>query len=135
MNVPELHGSLLVALLALVSRLALLAVGVVSDALFPDYDSSAELHTESCDAVSSTGDTGWFTSAVRSSVVWDSVYFERLARCGYEFEHFFAFFPGLPALMAKLSAAQGFPWTQIAGLVVSVASFVMAAVLLYRCAL
>ena len=134
MALPDMHGSLMVALMALASRLALLAVGIVSDALFPDYDSSAELHTDSCDAVSNTDHTAWFSSAVRSSVVWDSVYFERLARCGYEFEHFFAFFPGLPALMQRFSAAQGFPWTQIAGFAVSVASFVLAAVLLYRCA-
>jgi hypothetical protein len=132
MHLPNLRGYLFLALVAAASRIALLAVGILSDAVLPDYDSSAELHSSSCSELDSPIDESPFKKAVRSSIVWDSVYFEHLARCGYNVEHFFAFFPGLPTLMRLVSFGKAHPWTQVAGLLISVFSFTSSAVLLYR---
>ena len=37
--------------------------------------------------------------------MWDTAYFARVARCGYETDKSFAFFPALPAAMRGLAAA------------------------------
>ena len=37
--------------------------------------------------------------AIEEVVVWDSVYYMRIAECGYEYEQTHAFFPALPLLM------------------------------------
>ena len=36
---------------------------------------------------------------VERLVVWDAVFFVRIAECGYPFEQFHAFFPALPSFM------------------------------------
>lgn len=36
---------------------------------------------------------------IEQVVVWDSVYYVRIAECGYEYEQTHAFFPALPLLM------------------------------------
>jgi phosphatidylinositol glycan class V len=131
----NIRGYTFIALVAAASRIALLGVGFLSDAVLPDYDSSAELHSSSCTEIDAQIDESPFSRAVRSSIVWDTVYFEHLARCGYEFEQFFAFFPGLPTLMRLLSFARGHPWTQIAGILISIVSFTLSSVLFYRYAL
>ncbi|CAI5466177.1 unnamed protein product [Closterium sp. Yama58-4] len=43
--------------------------------------------------------------ALEGVVVWDSVFFHRIALCGYEFEQAYAFFPLLPLLMRLLATA------------------------------
>ena len=37
------------------------------------------------------------------AAVWDSVFFVRIAQCGYEYEQFYAFFPLLPTFLRLLS--------------------------------
>ena len=34
----------------------------------------------------------------QTKFVWDSVFFARIAACGYEYEQFYAFFPALPGV-------------------------------------
>ncbi|GMH34304.1 hypothetical protein BSKO_02138 [Bryopsis sp. KO-2023] len=83
----------------------LLLVSVLSfSGWFKNYDTSAELNVHndchSGSIVESTklsGD-GW-ERFLENVVVWDSVYFVRIARCGYEFEQTHAFFPGFPWLV------------------------------------
>ncbi|CAI5461302.1 unnamed protein product [Closterium sp. Yama58-4] len=80
--------------------------------------------------------------ALESLVVWDSVFFHRIALCGYEFEQAYAFFPLLPLLMRLLATATPFrlllpilgaPATfALVGLVVSNTAFVAAAYCLFR---
>jgi GPI mannosyltransferase 2 len=41
---------------------------------------------------------------VQDKLSWDSLYFVRIAQCGYETEKTHAFFPLLPALMRGLQA-------------------------------
>ncbi|DBA89617.1 TPA: hypothetical protein ACH3X2_004513 [Trebouxia sp. C0005] len=60
-----------------------------------DYDTSTGLQTLDCasaDTVSAPLADSWF----QSKAVWDSVFFNRIALCGYEYEQFYAFFPLLP---------------------------------------
>jgi hypothetical protein len=51
--------------------------------------------------------------------VWDTVYFARVARCGYETDKINAFFPLLPAAMHGLSHATGVPEFEVLQLVAS----------------
>ncbi|CAI7836251.1 unnamed protein product, partial [Closterium sp. NIES-53] len=79
--------------------------------------------------------------ALESLVVWDSVFFHRIALCGYEFEQAYAFFPLLPSLMRLLATATPFrlllpilgaPATfALVGLLLSNAAFVAAAFYLF----
>ncbi|CAI5520869.1 unnamed protein product [Closterium sp. Naga37s-1] len=80
--------------------------------------------------------------ALESLVVWDSVFFHRIALCGYEFEQAYAFFPLLPLLMRLLATATPFrlllpilgaPATfALVGLLLSNATFIAAAYCLFR---
>lgn len=38
-------------------------------------------------------------AAIEELVVWDSVYYVRIAECGYEYEQTHAFFPALPLMI------------------------------------
>ena len=67
------------------------------------------------------------------------MYFVRVCECGYEQERFFAFFPGLPLAMRALSHALAvvLPLSprascSLAGLIISYAACVVAAVGLFR---
>lgn len=46
--------------------------------------------------------------AIQRTVVWDGVYYVRIAECGYEYEQTFAFLPALPLLMRFLSGTSEF---------------------------
>lgn len=63
--------------------------------------------------------------------VWDTVYFERISRCGYEFEQYLAFFPGLPLILSWFS--HDVTTAVITGLLVTTLSFCFSAVMMYRC--
>lgn len=85
-------------------RAIYLALLIALDAALPDYDTSARLASADCRP-------GWPVAAAaappqaRSGLaVWDAVFFQRIAACGYEYEQFYAFFPGLPG---ALSAGPG----------------------------
>jgi hypothetical protein len=80
-------------LLAACTRAAYLVGNLLLSVYIADYDTSASLLSESCDAA-------WPEAVAaapqpRPWVVWDSVFSHRIAACSYEYEQFFAFFPGL----------------------------------------
>lgn len=90
--------------LALVTRVAVLAAATMLDAWLPDYDSSSPLNHRTCfdsysivlsNTYAPAEPCGWH----KRLVVWDSVFFMQIAKCGYEYEQFHAFFPLLPLLM------------------------------------
>ena len=45
-------------------------------------------------------------SRLHAKFVWDSVFFSRIALCGYEYEQYYAFFPFLPG--ERLCLASGY---------------------------
>ena len=116
-----------IASIAFVSRLAFLGAAVVSDALLDDYDSSAVLNSRPCDVSDPAEQAG---IAVNFADVWDTVFYDRISRCGYEYEHYFAFFPGLPGVMGLLGGSAG--RRVLAALITSLISFTISMVLFYR---
>ena len=96
-------------------RVLILGAAVTFDAVLPDYDSSISLLTQSCKR---TGDlqatqiaaTERLTAVTARGglaklAVWDSVFFVCIAKCGYEYEQFHAFFPLLPLTMRAVLLA------------------------------
>lgn len=94
--------------LSLAVRCLYVALIVVSDVLLPDNDSSARLIRTDCGGVDSFPPVVDEPYSLRGLVVWDTVYFERIARCGYEFEQFHAFFPLFPKVVYGLAYLAGF---------------------------
>ncbi|KAG0450437.1 hypothetical protein HPP92_026757 [Vanilla planifolia] len=135
--------------LAILSRFLLLTLIITWRSLFPPYDSSAHLNP-SC--LSSTLDASlaepadvvlWprVGAAIEGSVVWDGVYFVRIAECGYEYEQSYAFLPLLPISMALLSRSVFAPLIRVIGYRAVLAlsgyalnnlAFVVAAIYFYR---
>ena len=109
------HTHLKVLLLATAVRVLILGAAVTFDAVLPDYDSSVSLLTQSCKVfgdlqVSQSAATERLTAvtargALAKLAVWDSVFFVRIAKCGYEYEQFHAFFPLLPLTMRAVLLA------------------------------
>lgn len=73
-------------------------------------------------------------ASLEGLAVWDAVFFLRISQCGYEYDKFHAFFPGLPAAMwllketgnpgpARRSIPSHFNFPSILPLVPSLASF------------
>lgn len=90
--------------LAACARAAYLLLVVGCAHLIRDYDTSASLLSESCA-------DNWPQEAAAAQqympgVVWDSVFLHRVAACGYEYEQFFAFYPGLPGMTQLFSCNQ-----------------------------
>lgn len=95
----QLEAKLLVV--AVCVRLAYLALVAAFWSLLDDYDTSASLLSDSCA-------DNWPEEAASAQqylpgVVWDSIFFHRIAACGYEYEQFFAFYPGLPGELPHLN--------------------------------
>ncbi|KAI1311329.1 hypothetical protein EDD11_003474 [Mortierella claussenii] len=133
----RIHGRAgAVAFYALISRLVIWAIAAASHALVQDYDSALELvlPTETLAQQVFKGVFGVFLR-------WDAFYFLHIAEYGYVFEQAHAFFPLLPALMKLVAATVLAPFGALlsyrqqlvlAGILVSNASFVAAAVQIYR---
>ncbi|KAK7362514.1 hypothetical protein VNO77_04630 [Canavalia gladiata] len=91
---PPHHHQLLVLKSATYSRLLLLTLIILCRTLFSPYDTSAPLNPPCLSSPNTTSSP--LASSLRNAVVWDSVYFVRIAQCGYEYEQSFAFLPLLP---------------------------------------
>jgi GPI mannosyltransferase 2 len=121
------------AAFALGSRWALLALGTLSDALWPDYDTSKNLNYRSCDFDTISLEAPPLQRALTSPVVWDAVYFDRIAQCGYEYEQYYAFFPGIPSLMKGFGAVSSAGGRAVLSILASHLAFAAAAAVLFRC--
>jgi phosphatidylinositol glycan class V len=87
-------GAARVLLVAAAIRLTYTAVALALSSAFPDYDTSGSLLSSNCSSAWPSNVTA--DTQPEPFVVWDSVFFHRIAACGYEYEQFYAFFPGLP---------------------------------------
>lgn len=74
------------------------------------YDSSADLPVLDCSAGTSQSPLRPpppILTGLHRLAVWDTQYFVRITKCGYEFEQFHAFFPLLPAVLRGISRGHG----------------------------
>ncbi|EEF34591.1 GPI mannosyltransferase 2 [Ricinus communis] len=134
---------------AITSRFLLLALIVLWRNLLHPYDTSSPLNPTCLSSNSTTHhhhphqniQFPRIASAIEQSIVWDSVYFVRIAECGYEYEQSYAFLPLLPIFMFLFSRTVFAPLAPfigvravlaLAGYVVNNVAFVLSAVYLYR---
>jgi hypothetical protein len=96
-------------LLAAAVRAAYLVVVAVLAYLLPDYDTSAHLLSEHC--ADSWPEEAAAAQQYLPGVVWDSIFFHRIAACGYEYEQFYAFYPGLPRECFLCEIISRLPWS------------------------
>lgn len=96
---------------AVISRILLLTLVVFWRALLAPYDTSAPLNpnclidsNQHQQRRNHSDDNSIIGSKLESSIVWDSVYFVRIAQCGYEYEQTYAFLPLLPVFIRLLSS-------------------------------
>lgn len=91
---------------AIFSRFVLLILSILWRTLLAPYDTSAPLNPTCLRSPSHPLPSPFFPSlgsAIENGVVWDSVYFVRIAQCGYEYEQSYAFLPLLPACIFAFS--------------------------------
>lgn len=97
-----------VLLLALCSRAALLLGLLAADAAFPDLDTSTRLAAAlPCASAGAAAAPPPPAAPPIPLLVWDTAYFSRIAKCGYETDKINAFFPLLPAVMRAAAAVTG----------------------------
>lgn len=105
---------------AVISRLVLISLIVLWRSLLSPYDTSASINPSCLSNTTSiislfSGSNSYsksdsppillprLASAIEDSIVWDSVYFVRIAECGYEYEQTYAFLPLIPICISLLS--------------------------------
>ncbi|CAH9098125.1 unnamed protein product [Cuscuta epithymum] len=130
---------------AITSRLIIVFLILLWRCLLSPYDTSASINP-SCllselNSHSPPVLLPRLAAAIEDSIVWDSVYFVRIAQCGYEYEHYYAFFPLLPVSLSLLSRTVFSPLIPVighraviglSGYVLNNIAFVLAALFLYR---
>ncbi|KAM1354368.1 hypothetical protein PS2_028516 [Malus domestica] len=140
---PKLHHEATVIRSAIQSRLLVLTLILLWRTLLSSYDTSASINPDCLSTIPSQKNVLFHSLglAIESSIVWDSVYFVRIAECGYEYEQTYAFFPLLPLCMSFLSRTVLAPLVPVigqravlglSGYVINNIGFVFAAVYLYR---
>ncbi|GAB4856201.1 hypothetical protein Ancab_014126 [Ancistrocladus abbreviatus] len=134
---------------ALASRIIVLSLIVMWRSLVSPYDTSASLNPDCLSLNSNTAYFGssehvlmpWIASSIEKSIVWDSVYFIRIAECGYEYEQSYAFLPLLPILISMLTNTVLRPLVPLigyravlglSGYAINNVAFLLAAVYFYR---
>lgn len=137
---------------ALLSRGFLLALMLLWRVLGSPYDTSAVLNPPCLSPSSSyhspPDSVGAFpppflklSQALERSIVWDGVYYIRIAECGYEYEQTFAFLPVLP-LCVRCIANTALSWMipfvgyratlGLSGLLLNNIAFLLAATYFYK---
>ncbi|KAM0994184.1 hypothetical protein ACFX2I_009740 [Malus domestica] len=140
---PKLHHEATVIRSAIQSRLLVLTLILLWRTLLSSYDTSAPINPDCLSTIPAQKNVLFHSlgSAIESSIVWDSVYYVRIAECGYEYEQTYAFFPLLPLCMSFLSRTVLAPLVPVigqravlglSGYVINNIGFVFGAVYLYR---
>ncbi|KAL0355459.1 UNVERIFIED_CONTAM: GPI mannosyltransferase 2, partial [Sesamum radiatum] len=97
-------------LYAVASRVFVLTLIIIWRSLVSPYDTSASINPPCLTSSTDSGNRHRSSvllpsvgSVIENSIVWDSVYFIRIAECGYEYEQTYAFLPLLPLCISFLS--------------------------------
>ncbi|KAH9301909.1 hypothetical protein KI387_013492, partial [Taxus chinensis] len=139
--------------LAVISRILVLGLIIICRSIASPYDTSASLDPP-CLSTSNITDRHEtrheqeqtslalkLGKAVQATVVWDSVYYVRIAQCGYEYEQTYAFLPLLPLSMQFLSKTVLAPLVPVfgqravlafSGYTLNNIAFVLSALFLYK---
>ncbi|XVF29873.1 hypothetical protein REPUB_Repub16aG0007900 [Reevesia pubescens] len=128
---------------AILSRLLLFILTLLWRTLVSPYDTSTPLNPTCLNHPSPPPPPllPSVASAIENGIVWDSVYFVRIAQCGYEYEQFYAFLPLLPACIFILSRTVFVPLAllighravlALSGYVICNVAFILAAIYFYR---
>ncbi|CAM6112845.1 unnamed protein product [Calypogeia fissa] len=143
------HPTRAVLYLAVASRVLVAALFLLWRNVANPYDTSADLSlpclsSNSCTSQEEHQQPIWgqrLGKAIQRTVVWDGVYYIRIAECGYEYEQAYAFLPALPLLIRLMSQTIFYnlipvlglrPTLALSGYVIINLSFVLAAYYLYR---
>ncbi|XP_019445862.1 PREDICTED: GPI mannosyltransferase 2 isoform X2 [Lupinus angustifolius] len=152
-NPPHDHeNQALVLKSATISRLIVLTLTIIYRILVSPYDTSAPLNPPCLTPNNINNNNNnnnnntlpispRVASAIENGVVWDSVYFVRIAQCGYEYEQIYAFLPLLPISISFFSRtvfAVFVPFIghravlALSGYVINNLAFVFAALYFYK---
>ncbi|CAN6445178.1 unnamed protein product [Victoria cruziana] len=134
--------------IAAVSRIVIVALIVFWRFIASPYDTSSSLNppclSPDPDAIDHlTWPVRWpaIGKAIEDSIVWDGVYFVRIAECGYEYEQTYAFLPLLPLCISLLARSVFAPFVPLLGFravlglcayVLNNLAFCLASVYFYR---
>ncbi|CAN6465191.1 unnamed protein product [Victoria cruziana] len=134
--------------IAAISRIAIVALIVFWRFIASPYDTSSSLNppclSPDPDAIDHlTWPVRWpaIGKAIEDSIVWDGVYFVRIAECGYEYEQTYAFLPLLPLCISLLARSVFAPFVPLLGFravlglcayVLNNLAFCLASVYFYR---
>ncbi|XP_057449100.1 uncharacterized protein LOC130740483 [Lotus japonicus] len=138
---PPPHHQALVIKSAIYSRLAVLTLITICRTLLSPYDTSSPLNPPCLSSTTTSNHPLPPQSRIENSVVWDSIYFLRIAQCGYEYEQTYAFLPLLPLSISFFSRTVFAPLIPFFGqravlalsaYVINNLAFVLAALFLYR---
>jgi phosphatidylinositol glycan class V len=137
------------AILSRIFLLSIVATGVFFVSPLP-YDTSSTLvfrgpNVSSGDeTIPQSIEEGWqptlITKVLSRLASWDALYFSTIAKDGYLWEHYYAFFPGYPTLISLLSGAlqqTGISLSPtdlllLSGFVISNLAFVMCSIVVYN---
>ncbi|KMZ69600.1 GPI mannosyltransferase [Zostera marina] len=137
-------GIVRVVRIAVISRIIMVAMILLWRFFLHPYDTSAYINPPCLSGVPQRSNPPMWPhvgSVIEGSIVWDSVYFVRIAECGYEYEQTYAFFPILPVLISLMSRSVFAPLIPIvgyravlglSGYVLNNIAFVLAAMYFYR---
>ncbi|KAL6503038.1 hypothetical protein OROHE_023940 [Orobanche hederae] len=131
---------------AVTSRLLVLSLIIIWRSLLSPYDTSALINPPCLSTSNSSSPPQPVLlpsvgSSIESSIVWDGVYFIRIAECGYEYEQTYAFLPLFPLCVSFLSKTVFAPLVPVigyraalglSGYILNNIAFVFASLYLYR---
>ncbi|KAL1832015.1 hypothetical protein DCAR_0102032 [Daucus carota subsp. sativus] len=143
-NHASTHHNRLVINTAIASRILLLTLIIFWRSLVSPYDTSASINPNCLSSPKTQSipiKFPYVASLIENSIVWDSVYFVRIAQCGYEYEQTYAFWPLLPFCIFVFSKTVFAPLVPLvgyravlglSGYVLNNIAFVFAAVYFHR---
>ncbi|KAL3640486.1 hypothetical protein CASFOL_015454 [Castilleja foliolosa] len=105
---------------AVASRIFVLSLIIIWRSLLSPYDTSASINPPCLSSSNSSNPPPpvllpGVGSSIERSIVWDGVYFLRIAECGYEYEQTYAFLPLLPLCVSLISKTVFAPLVPVIG--------------------